>query len=368
MKFALEEIYNAATDDECFAGLAARLAQRLGARSGVVHYTASSPLREETSYSGWFTPEQMEVYSAEFAGDDLWAHALQKYGGESAAIDCSSLVPPRVYEESKIYNEWVRAIGDDTFHCIAASFKLGEVTAKVGFHRGRLERPFSEATLAELDRLLPHLRRMLRIRTQLMTANMSAALYRSALDAMAQATFIVDSKGLLLKSNITGEEMLRRGDVLRLSQGRLTSFAAAQESAIECGIAEAAHNYLPTAIRIKGEHNTYCDLSFVPVGAGVDGQKILVLANGTARSDPTLTIRLSALYRLTSAEAVVASLLSDGLSVADIAACRHASVETVRSQVKSIMSKLGCRRQGEIIARIAHLPLFDRVHLGSRET
>ncbi|MCG8436647.1 MAG: LuxR C-terminal-related transcriptional regulator [Pseudomonadales bacterium] len=54
-------------------------------------------------------------------------------------------------------------------------------------------------------------------------------------------------------------------------------------------------------------------------------------------------------YRFTPAETDVASYLLQGKSANDIAAIRHSSRETVRSQIKSLLQKTGTRRQAALI-------------------
>ena len=55
------------------------------------------------------------------------------------------------------------------------------------------------------------------------------------------------------------------------------------------------------------------------------------------------------LYGLTPAECRVALLLSDGRAPQEIAKMVGVTQNTVRSQIKSIFSKTGVRRQGELI-------------------
>lgn len=58
---------------------------------------------------------------------------------------------------------------------------------------------------------------------------------------------------------------------------------------------------------------------------------------------------LSDAFDLTDAETEIVRSLSDGASVADIAATRSRSVETIRSQVKAILSKTGTHSQSELV-------------------
>ena len=60
-------------------------------------------------------------------------------------------------------------------------------------------------------------------------------------------------------------------------------------------------------------------------------------------------------YQLTPAELEVALQLAKGLGLSDVALQRKCSVNTVRSQAAAVLSKLGLRRQAELICIIPHL-------------
>ena len=61
------------------------------------------------------------------------------------------------------------------------------------------------------------------------------------------------------------------------------------------------------------------------------------------------SVNVDLVERLTPAEKQVAQKLCQGLSVADIAADRERSVDTIRSQVKSMMRKVGVRSQAQLV-------------------
>ncbi|TAJ27373.1 helix-turn-helix transcriptional regulator [Bosea sp. TND4EK4] len=58
---------------------------------------------------------------------------------------------------------------------------------------------------------------------------------------------------------------------------------------------------------------------------------------------------------LTPGEARVTRVLTSGQSAADIARACGVSVETVRSQIRSILQKLGMHRQAELVGFLAGL-------------
>lgn len=84
------------------------------------------------------------------------------------------------------------------------------------------------------------------------------------------------------------------------------------------------------------------------------GHALLLIADpDVAVKDPTDFLK--DLFSLTTAEIEVAVSLRAGLSLTEIAAARRVSIETVRSQIKSILQKTNTRRQGDLILLLTTL-------------
>jgi DNA-binding CsgD family transcriptional regulator len=88
----------------------------------------------------------------------------------------------------------------------------------------------------------------------------------------------------------------------------------------------------------------------IPLGVSVPAVSIIVI-DSESPADLDFTL-LRETYSLTPAEAAVASALTRGRNVGEIAAESQTSVETVRTHVKRLLSKTGTDRQGELIALI----------------
>ena len=95
------------------------------------------------------------------------------------------------------------------------------------------------------------------------------------------------------------------------------------------------------------------------LGGGVGGGgSVLMLAADMDRGERQCASQLKSAFGLTAAEADIARALGTGASPAETAVARGALVSTVQSQIKSVASKLGCRRQSEIAAIVQTMPKF----------
>lgn len=355
----LEEIYDASTDENCFEQLSVRLAETLGARSGVVHWRPvdATDGEEEISYSGHFSSTDMERFGLHFADDDLWSNAVRAPAALNRVWNCEQLVPPSVYENSRIYNEWIRPLGDDSFHAIGAALRTASAVAEIGFHRGKGQGGFAPSAVVQLGEYLAHIARSLEIRARLHGSQARLGAAAGSLDVVDYAVFSLAPDARVLHHNAAADAMLQRGDALRLAASRLTAVGARCRNALKDAIdrAGSADAPLPSALRIASTDGRHYAVSVV-AAPSPQGRRIVVAVQDSGRRDRSLAVRARALWGLTPAEAEVALRLSEGASPKDISDERQTSLETIRTQIKSLSAKMGMQRQTEVIAALKSLP------------
>ncbi|MFN3946448.1 MAG: helix-turn-helix transcriptional regulator [Allosphingosinicella sp.] len=349
-------IFEAAGDDDAFGALAGQVAEALNARSGVVHWRHLREGREEVSYSGYFSAEQMARFSTHFADEDIWSKAVRAPAARNRAWALDTLVPGRAYERSRIYNEWIRPMGDDTFHCLGAVVAQDDMVAELGFHRGRGQPAFAAEEVAFLNGELDHFRRLMKVRHKLSASRRAQEQLEGTSDAIGYGIFTLDARGTLLHHNRAAEIILERGDGLLLRGGRLVARTPREREPLNRAIEQAAAEPLfSTALRVGRGDGDHYEVSVLTSEAGGRRQIVIVTADPDA-ADPSIAARLRALFKLSSAEAEIAVALANGASIAEMALARRTSIGTIRSQVKSVSAKLGCGRQSEIVALVARLP------------
>ncbi|BBD98559.1 LuxR family transcriptional regulator [Sphingobium amiense] len=353
-----EDIYDAAADDDAFARLAALLAEAAGARSAVLHWGRRPGDATEISYSGYFTADQMAVYDEEFQDDDLWGGALDgRPSNRVWAFD--SMVPDSAYEGSRIYNEWIRPMGDDTFRCLGGVVQHGEAVGHVGLHRGRTQRAFDAREVAMVQDQVGHLGRMFDIRRKLDRAVHHGRALHATLDLLDHAVFTLATDGLIVASNRTADAMLRTGDALLLRRRRIAARDPRDEARLFSALRAAAARDATqaSAIALHRERGAPYMASIAAIWTGQQRQIVMIVTDPHGR-DASLADRVRALYGLTAAEADIVVGLADGKAVETVAQERAVSLATVRSQLKAIYLKMDVTRQSELVARIARLPRF----------
>ena len=350
----VEEIYDAAVDDDAFGQLASRLAEAVGARSGVLHWRDPSDGAEDVSYSGYFSYTQMAAFERDFADCDLWSAAIRQQDRTNRAWNCDEFVAPAVYERSRIYNEWIRPMGDDTFHCLGASIRTPSGIGEIGFHRGKSQPAFDDDTVQAVNAILVHFQRMVVIRSKLRAAGRTGA----TLDVTAHAVFTLGPQGRVLDHNAAADAMLRRDDGLMLRGDRLAARSTGDQNMLHAAIARAtsAEGAEACALLVHRTEGPPYEVSVASVHKAGLGRHVVVLVTDRTARDASLESRVRNLYGLTQAEAEVAVRLTEGASVERLSTERGVAIGTVRTQIKSIAAKMGCSRQSELVANIGNLP------------
>ncbi|WP_447918264.1 LuxR family transcriptional regulator [Achromobacter aegrifaciens] len=100
---------------------------------------------------------------------------------------------------------------------------------------------------------------------------------------------------------------------------------------------------------------TWVDINAAPQALSLVGNRMLLvrMRRKSAFAQPDVD-RLESVFAITHAEAAVLAGLATGHSVEEVATLRKSSVLTVRKQVASLLNKMECNRQSELV-RLASL-------------
>lgn len=192
---------------------------------------------------------------------------------------------------------------------------------------------------------------------------MSANAASGALDAFemsGKAVVLINRQGKLFKANRAAERLLV--DDIRIVEGQLTAndpqAIAALNRALQ-GLMWRPTGGLSAPIALPRASRrpllAYpARLSDSTANALADCQAMIILVDPEiATRTPEANLRTA--FRLTEAEARLAARLAHGESLENAADHFGIGKETARSQLKSIFSKTGAHRQGELVALVARL-------------
>lgn len=225
-------------------------------------------------------------------------------------------------------------------------------------HRG----PITAAEIAQANLVLPHLAKALAVARHFQALCESRTIALSSLDRLRVGVAITDRGGRLIFENNEFRRIADdRGVIGRDRAGKLTLRQAAAQARL-AGLLSDVYGHGRFGARprkeavivdnggaVSGVCVEVCPLSRAEEvsAAPVDGYLVTCLDTGT-----TLNLDLTAMsraFRLTRAEERILGHLTDGHPNARIAELSSRSVETINSQVKTLLAKTGCENRTQLV-------------------
>lgn len=283
--------------------------------------------------------------------DPLPDMLVARPAGRALVLDTTA--HPAYVACTELSKDFLRPHGID--HVAAAHWREPDGTLRfVGVQRFQGAAPFTIDSGRELDRLIHHWRIGSALPPAIGFDDTQTASRRSC-DIAAQLHIplaVVDARVNLVWCNLAAlEERCDIWTALRKSTGRTKS---------EDILLRRLQDLVTTSLRTRSDTEALIErpdtawFAFVSPLAGKPGLSLLRLTemNGLTRGTRA---RLQRLYKLTAAEAELAVMLANGDSLERIAEERVVSLETVRTQMKTVFRKTGANRQGQLVGWVVKL-------------
>ncbi len=184
----------------------------------------------------------------------------------------------------------------------------------------------------------------------------------SAFTAFDEAIFLVTPAGTVLHASAKAQAFFGTHRALRLRGQRLWHPCAQTQQALAAGLAQAAqsHQRVRLLIPAGSAGQAHIELELTRAASQLSlGNEALVLArirlDRSLRSIPSID-SLCSTFGITPAEARVLTALVAGQSSKQHAGLQGVSVHTVRSQVTSLMTKMACTRQFDLVRKALLAP------------
>lgn len=222
------------------------------------------------------------------------------------------------------------------------------------------------APLAEARRrqrmLLPHLRRVCMLEIKLEKVRSENAVLADALDRIPEAVALLDSSAKVLKANHAAIDLLRRGaEVSRSVDGRLMLPTSDNRAALARCLAQSVTPLLllnddqgkpPERIVIRRTQGSPMILTLYALPKELSDASgacaIAFIVDPDAKAASVASVAQNA-FDLTDSEAALCEALLAGTRLAEDAAARGVSVNTVKSQLQAVFSKTGTNRQADLV-------------------
>nr|WKF56393.1 hypothetical protein HUO10_000850 [Paraburkholderia busanensis] len=269
-------------------------------------------------------------------------------------------VPDSAVQRSEYYQDFYMREG--LRYSCGGTLLEGDQRLILAVHRPVGHRPYEEAIVAELQRVLSHLPHVFRVRNLAIRTADRALISTAALDALPRAAVIVDAELNVQYVNRAAETLLRASTVVNVQMNRLTLSGRSLAQQLARRVKHACLKVPEievTALHVHKESDSAAiEISVVPLkpqlaaGLGPPQPLAMVLLRQPIQSTgwPLSATRPFALSR---AEMAVATAIAAGLTPGEYAERRGVKISTVRSQIKSILQKTDTRRITDIAVLFA---------------
>jgi len=181
----------------------------------------------------------------------------------------------------------------------------------------------------------------------------------AALERLNYGVLLLGSDGELRHANRRANDIARRTRAFSAgASGRLQASAGSLSARLHKAVQTAAQctdeSELPgTALRLRGMTGSEVHAYVVPVPGGphrVDANVVAMMFVADPQSTlPNFPEKLRQIYHLSPTEAQLAEALVNGRSLKQFAVERGTSLNTVRTQLRSLAAKVGAKRQVDVV-------------------
>lgn len=337
-----------------------------GSRASVYLLVNGEDLRNEvTAFAGFADADLLAYQGPNGAQKDVRFRYLH------------NLVPGEVFREFEYVtdrdawdaSEWIqyqrRALG--CYWCMSAQVSThGLWRDYISVNRLEALGAHSDREKALLQAVLPHLARAAELHRVLDRLKERYGLVLSVLDRLLVGLVIVDANGRVAVANTAAREACAASSAVQITrEGRLRATDPAQDAGLQqlamaCRSTSAARGVhgggtvrltrgdravLAEVMPLHGNRLTDCE--------PIRGAAVFLVDPAVAR---VVSLQgIARLFALSNAETQVADALVNGLEARDIADQRGTSLETVRTQLKSVLSKTGAHSQLDLLRLAAKL-------------
>jgi DNA-binding CsgD family transcriptional regulator/PAS domain-containing protein len=368
----VEKIYAALDEPEHWQDVLASLALATRAETAVLYcHRHSTP---ELRVPFRVDPAIWDYLADIFAEDEY--HKRIATGPVGRAYTNDDLLPLEEYRHTRAYTEYARTYG---YVRLAGTVveRGSEFCAVVGLHRPEQAEPFGSDHRRLLDALTPHLRRSLKLRVRLETAELRAQSLGEVFGYAPYGLLLLDWRGRVAFANPVAERLLASGDIPSQDErlvGRAPHLPGCDlTAAVDLALGRASGPRIAQACLIPRLGDALrplaawvCPLSGAGALARAAGsaRAVVVIFDPEQRPGNEAKALLSRLYGLTRAEAAVAVAVLAGDQPAVIAAARSVGLDTVKSHLKAVFAKTGVSRQADLVRVLA--PLVAAADASSR--
>lgn len=358
-------IYDAAADPSLWCGVLDDVVARAGAQGSVMFEWQNINGRQALStpfYSDFYTPEALSMYVVKCMELEAKDQAIIREHTKSH--DTVELIDDTVLAESvealKKQEHVQKLLKLGVFHRAAGVLNKDNPWISMFSLQFSIDRNnMNEDERYYLSKILPHIAKSYDLSLPMRQLNQQYSGALAAIDQLMIGICVIDNSGNIVLSNSEFERQIESYSKFRKTpNGKLLldndvdqqNFSAMQGHALDHGKFGAR----PRKEAIAVTSDSFLCIEITPIkqsgafgSAPLDGY--VVYSTDTSLPFRCNTDPIQSAFGLTNTELSIVEAIFDGLSNSEIAERRDRSVETVNTQVKSVLSKSNCNTRTQLV-------------------
>ncbi len=362
----LHDVYEAALEPARIKDVMPKVCDWLECDSS--HLGAWDKHRESMTFS-LMPPELVHVeklYAQHYWKCDIRRPVIEAKGIEGYMDACQNYYDDRAVSRSEFYQDLLIPKLDGRYGAGGMLVKNADRMVFVVYNRSSARGEFTPDIMARLNRITPHLQRMIRIMRNTESTRQAAESGAQALKGLSQGMLLLNRQGDLLYANGLAEQVLREGLVCasvgsRLATGRqaVNDLGDMCARAVRTGVTQT----FSESIGLRdGSVETYC-FTINPVRPECMSRTrvwmhadLVVFFTLTRAAELPSQQQFNGWFGLTPAEARLARALASGQSVVDYSNQAGVKSSTARTQVRALLEKTQQASLQDLTALLARLP------------
>jgi DNA-binding CsgD family transcriptional regulator len=355
-------IYEAALDPIGLTSLAQLIAQVLRVETAGIWFNESGLITELSVTSD--IAESHKPYLAYYHALDVWQSGEHGRGALSrldTPVLGTEIISDAQLVRSEFYNDFARRFG--ITNPLGGAMSLTPTSiAFVSFNRDSSRFRLAEEDKAPLAALMPHIKAALQLRLRLRDSQRTSTTFFT-LEALAFGAMICDRQGMRVYANAKAEALARRRRTIVFNGGGkpVTAILAVDSRRLQQMIHDAAATGKPGNMMLadyEGVPSLIVSATPLPTNAfgPYDPHHALVALREIDDAPSFNPATLIQLFRLSPAQAALASALYEGKSFDDIAEVRRVKVSTLRTHFKEVLNRTGAKNLRDLVRLLGTIP------------